>query len=173
MEATESGNRDGGRKIWGMGMSSTPSERAMVEVRGSSEVAETEGGGEGSDERRGRSMSSREICTSFRGVELSGALFRRIPFDRALLSSFSTESASTVMQNKRLMVSGSYALNRIRLSKSYLKKSTDCDHAIIGESYNTLFPIFKTITTSRLLYTVNQSPFSMNPHLLHTCAVFV
>ena len=96
MEATESGNRDGGRKIWGLGISTTPSERAMVEVGGSSGVAWTEGGGEGSDERRGRSMSSREICISFRGAELSGALFRRIPFDRALLSNFSIELASTV-----------------------------------------------------------------------------
>ena len=64
----------------------------MAEVSGSegSEGSPSDGG-EGRDERRGRVMSSRAICTSFREDELSGALFRRIPSERVLFSSFSTQ----------------------------------------------------------------------------------
>ena len=68
----------------------------MTEVSGSEESeGGSSDGGEGREERRGRVRSSRVICTSLRGDELSGALFRRIPFERALLSNFSNQSQSS------------------------------------------------------------------------------
>ena len=92
MEATASENSEGGRKIWWVGMSTTPSTEAsgLEDSEGSSSD-----GGEGGEEGRGRERSSRVICTSLRRDELSRALFHRIPFERALLSGFSNTSQSS------------------------------------------------------------------------------
>ena len=68
----------------------------MTEVSVSEESEEdSSDGGEGREERRGSVRSSSVICTSLRGDELSGALFRRISFERALLSNFSNQSQSS------------------------------------------------------------------------------